>query len=75
MMCPNCGHIKLATIETFQVTNATIRTKKCPACRWTFTSREELCEDILIPKVVRHAKRKKVCQTEENRLTGVSSQA
>lgn len=75
MHCPNCGHPKLATIETFQLNDSTVRTKKCPSCKWTFTSREEICDDVVIPKSIRHSKRKNVCRTEEKTLTSVSAQA
>ena len=58
MQCPNCSNPKLHTVETFQTPDATIRKKKCQACQWTFTSREEVCDDIVIPQSVRMSCRK-----------------
>lgn len=66
MHCPNCAQPGLRTIETFQLGNETIRTKKCPLCKWTFTSREEICDSVVIPKAIRHTKRKKVENTQGN---------
>jgi len=57
MNCPNCGAGKLRTTETFQTPEKTIRTKKCRECNWTFTSNEEISEQLVIPKVLRNAKR------------------
>ena len=58
MNCPNCNKEHLATIETFQTPDQTIRTKKCKVCNWTFTSKEEIADEVVIPKVVRNLKRK-----------------
>lgn len=59
MNCPNCQAPGLRTTETFQTPEATLRTKKCPACRWSFTSREVVTDDTPIPRVLRKAKVKK----------------
>ena len=58
MNCPNCDHPKLQTFETFQTATATLRTKRCLACQWKFTSREEVITDIVIPRGVRKPKEK-----------------
>ena len=58
MKCPNCSAPKLKTIETFQTDERTIRTKKCPECKWTFTSVEQISDDLVIPKTIRMGKRK-----------------
>ena len=60
MNCPNCNEPRMLTTETFSLPALTIRTKKCRSCAWTFTSREEVCDDVVIPNSVRRADRKKV---------------
>ena len=67
MKCPNCEQPGLKTIETFQLNDKTIRTKKCPECKWTFTSVEEISDSLVIPKSVRRMKRR-------NHETNVCSQ-
>jgi transcriptional regulator NrdR family protein len=57
MKCPNCGNLKLHTVETFQTHDSTYRTKKCLSCLWKFTSIEEIADSVTIPDVVRKAKR------------------
>lgn len=57
MNCPNCNEPRMRTTETFSLPALTIRTKKCRACAWTYTSREEVCDDLVIPDSVRRAKR------------------
>jgi len=47
----------MLTTETFSLPALTIRTKKCRVCAWTFTSREEICDDVVVPNSVRRAKR------------------
>lgn len=56
MNCPNCGAEKLLTVETFQTPEQTIRTKKCRECKWTFTSKEEISDELTIPKSIRTQK-------------------
>lgn len=58
MNCPNCNNQRLHTIETFQTPEQTVRTKKCKACQWTFTSKEEISDEVEIPKSLRDAKRR-----------------
>lgn len=58
MHCPNCNTPRLITTETFQTPAQTIRTKKCTACKWTFTSREEISDDLTIRDEIRTAKRR-----------------
>lgn len=67
MKCPNCEQPGLRTIETFQLDNKTIRTKKCHECKWTFTSVEEISDSLVIPKSIRRMKRR-------NHETNVCSQ-
>lgn len=57
MNCPNCNEPRMLTTETFSLPDGTIRTKKCRSCAWTYKSREELCDDLSIPDVVRKLKR------------------
>lgn len=58
MHCPNCDHPKLNTVETYQDVARTIRYKKCPVCKWRFTSVEEIPDDhVVISKKVRDARR------------------
>ena len=57
MHCPNCAAPDMLTRETFKLDAATYRTKKCRACRWTFTTIETIAEEQKIPKVVRDVKR------------------
>ena len=59
MNCPNCNAEKLRSVETFQLPTETVRTKRCRECHWTFTSRETISEDIVIPAAVRNLKSKR----------------
>ena len=59
MNCPNCNAEKLRTTETFQLADETVRTKCCMSCKWKFTSRETISEDIVIPSAVRNLKSKR----------------
>lgn len=59
MNCPNCNHPKLKTFETFQTPDATLRTKRCLACLWKFTSREQVIEETVIPTSVRRPTKEK----------------
>jgi hypothetical protein len=54
----------MRTTETFNLFDATVRTKKCRACAWTFTSREEICDDVVIPDAIRRAKRQQPESTQ-----------
>lgn len=56
MNCPNCGAERLLTTETFQTGEATIRTKKCRECEWTFTSHETISDQLVIRKELRDKK-------------------
>lgn len=58
MHCPNCDHNKLHTVETYQTPTKTVRTKKCMACDWRFTSVEEISDMVTIPKEIRLRSRK-----------------
>lgn len=66
MNCPNCGAPKLLTVETFQTSDQTIRTKVCRECKWKFTSREEISDDLTIPDYIRHPKRFKKEETQND---------
>lgn len=59
MNCPNCNAEKLRTTETFQLADETVRTKMCRECKWKYTSRETISEDIVIPATVRNLKHKR----------------
>jgi hypothetical protein len=59
MNCPECNAANMRTTETFKTPEITYRTKRCRACNWTFTSREELADDVTIPQRVRDFKRNK----------------
>lgn len=58
MNCPNCAAPRLRTIETYQTSETTWRTKKCGSCSWKFTSQEVIADDVVIPEAVRALKRK-----------------
>lgn len=64
MNCPNCDSPGLRTVETFQLHESTLRTKRCPACKWLFTSKEVVTEDTPIPREVRRAKVSKNVQEQ-----------
>lgn len=59
MNCPNCGAEKMRSVETFQLADETVRTKLCRECKWKFTTRETVCDDIVIPAAVRNTKSKR----------------
>ena len=56
MNCPNCNSPGLTTTETFQTAEETVRTKKCKACGWKFTSREVVSDELSIPRALRRNK-------------------
>lgn len=64
MDCPNCDTPRMLTTETFSMPTETIRTKKCRECAWTFTSREEISDELGIPRSVRKMKRERVATCE-----------
>ena len=59
MNCPNCNAENMRTTETFKTPAETVRTKMCQVCKWKFTSRETISEDIVIPSSVRNLKSKR----------------
>lgn len=59
MNCPNCGAENMRTTETFKTPEETVRTKQCQVCKWKYTSRETISEDIVIPAAVRNMKSKR----------------
>ena len=59
MNCPNCGAENMRTTETFKAPEETVRTKQCQVCKWKYTSRETISEDIVIPAAVRNLKSKR----------------
>jgi transcriptional regulator NrdR family protein len=59
MNCPNCGAENMRTTETFKAPEETVRTKQCQVCKWRYTSRETISEDIVIPASVRDMKSKR----------------
>lgn len=62
----------MRTTETFQQPTMTVRTKKCRACGWTFTSIEQIAESVVIPTELRDSKRKS--KPVRRRETGGTSQ-
>jgi transcriptional regulator NrdR family protein len=63
MNCPNCNAENMRTTETFKLPTETVRTKMCQVCKWKFTSRETISEDIVIPASVRNLKSKRGLKT------------
>ena len=63
MNCPNCDAENMRTTETFKAPTETVRTKMCQVCKWKFTSRETISEDIVIPSSVRNLKSKRGLKT------------
>ena len=63
MNCPNCNAENMRTTETFKMPAETVRTKMCQVCKWKFTSRETISEDIVIPASVRNLKSKRGLKT------------
>ena len=63
MNCPNCNAENMRTTETFKMPTETVRTKMCQVCKWKFTSRETISEDIVIPASVRNLKSKRGLKT------------
>lgn len=63
MNCPNCNAENMRTTETFKMPAETVRTKMCQVCKWKFTSRETISEDIVIPSSVRNLKSKRGLKT------------
>jgi hypothetical protein len=59
MNCPNCGAENMRTTETFKMPCETVRTKQCQVCKWKYTSRETISDDIVIPAAVRNLKSKR----------------
>jgi transcriptional regulator NrdR family protein len=59
MNCPNCNAENMRTTETFKTPEETVRTKQCQVCKWRYTSRETISEDIVIPASVRDMKSKR----------------
>ena len=59
MNCPNCDAENMRTTETFKAPTETVRTKMCRECKWKYTSRETISEDIVIPATVRNLKHKR----------------
>jgi len=59
MNCPNCNAENMRTTETFKMPCETVRTKQCQVCKWKYTSRETISEDIVIPAAVRNLKSKR----------------
>jgi transcriptional regulator NrdR family protein len=59
MNCPNCNAENMRTTETFKTPEETVRTKMCQVCKWKYTSRETISEDIVIPRSVRNLKSKR----------------
>ena len=59
MNCPNCNAENMRSTETFKLPTETVRTKMCRECKWKFTSRETISEDIVIPANVRNLKSKR----------------
>jgi hypothetical protein len=59
MNCPNCGAEKMRSTETFQLADETVRTKQCRECKWTYTTRETISDDVVIPAAVRNMKSKR----------------
>ncbi len=59
MNCPNCNAENMRTTETFKAPEETVRTKQCQSCKWKYTSRETISEDIVIPAAVRNLKSKR----------------
>lgn len=58
MNCLNCGAENMRTTETFKLPTETVRTKCCQVCKWKYTSRETISDDIVIPRSVRRPKPK-----------------
>ena len=71
MNCPNCGAENMRSTETFKLPTETVRTKMCRECKWKFTSRETISEDIVIPANVRNikSKRKVINETDQSPLS------
>jgi transcriptional regulator NrdR family protein len=63
MNCPNCNAENMRTTETFKMPCETVRTKMCQVCKWKYTSRETISEDIVIPAAVRNLKSKRGLKT------------
>ena len=59
MNCPNCGAENMRTTETFKTPEVTVRTKMCRECKWKYTTREIISDDIVIPADVRNMKSKR----------------
>lgn len=68
MNCPNCNAGNMRTTETFKAPTETVRTKMCQVCKWKFTSRETISEDIVIPSSVRNLKSKRKFVSQPGRL-------
>lgn len=57
MKCPNCHESHLNTVQTMQGTDKTYRYKRCPSCKWNFTSVEEIPDQPpRIPDAIRRGK-------------------
>ena len=59
MICPNCNHPRLNTVEVYQDVARTIRYKKCGGCLWRFTSVETIPDESpVIPNKVRKPRKR-----------------
>lgn len=66
MKCPNCNAPRLYTVSTFQTDEETIRSKKCKACEWTFTSKEYISDELVIPAEIRNTRWKEGADYRRN---------
>ena len=73
MNCPNCGAEKMRSTETFQLADETVRTKMCRECKWTYTTRETISDDVVIPAAVRNMKSKRKTEPQSSLLQPVPS--
>jgi transcriptional regulator NrdR family protein len=49
----------LAVTETRQTAKVIYRNRKCIACKWIFTTQEEIVENVVIPNTIRRMPLKK----------------
>ena len=60
LTCPNCNtEGTLAVTETRQTAKVIYRNRKCIACKWIFTTQEEIVENVVIPNTIRRMPLKK----------------
>ena len=61
MQCVNddCAYPQMKVLETVKTPFVTLRIYRCPICKWSANTKEELSDNENIPQLIRHLKKVK----------------